>query len=149
MKPRLYAHRMILSGSCSTSFELIWSPAKGKTVDKYFFLPWVWFLCCLETQSRFLFKQLVTLWFKCFIEILYFKSFFSERYRGFSQSMFDNTTPHILVLKKSCPYYGLFEMNQDIFDKLGAILPIVPIVNQVYQWLFKLIDLPSHLRVKF
>jgi hypothetical protein len=69
--------------------------------------------------------------------------------QGFFPTVFDNTTPHILVLKKSCPYYGLIELYRDIYDKLGVILPFTPCVNQVYQWLLELIDIPSQLRVKF
>ena len=126
-------------------------------VDKsFFFLPkdkGGWGLVHLLSKAKSLFFSNNLL--RCVSEDFehhrksFFKYFFSVRCRDFFPTVFDNTTPHILVLKKSCPYYGLIELYRDIYDKLGVILPFAPSVNQVYQWLLELIDVPSQLRVKF
>ena len=77
-----------------------------------------------------------------------FKCFFAVCCRDLFPECYDNTSPHSLVVKKSCSYFSLIGLYRDLSDKLEVISPFVPSTHQLYKWLFEAVDLPERVFVK-
>ena len=135
--------------------EFIWSPAKKQMISKQcFYLDkckggWDLLHFPSKTDSLFFTNNLV----RCVAErfkhprVGFFKYFFAVRCRDLFPECYDNTSPHSLVVKKSCSYFSLIGLYRDLSDKLEVISPFVPSTHQLYKWLFEAVDLPERVVV--
>ena len=113
--------------------EFIWSPAKKQMISKQrFYLDdcrgrWDLLRFPSKTDSLFFANNLV----RCVDErfkhpcIGFFKYFFAVRNRDLFPKCYDNASPHSLLVKKPCSYFGLIGLYRDLSDKLEVIFHLL------------------------